>query len=154
MQGKGVAVGNTSAFLFLIFLSVRCSPSRPRSPSVSCTLNPPSPRRHAENYCSSVPLAERRFQALRLVALPLRHLLTTWLAPLLRETSRWTLRRSTSTCRPSPAAAMALSFLQLVRMGGEAGREVGTVRVGCHVASPALPLSLPSPSITRVSCGP
>lgn len=38
--------------------------------------------------------------------------------------------------------------------GGKAGREGGTVREGYQVASPAFPLSLPSPSITRVWCGP
>lgn len=148
VQGRGVANGKTFTFPLLISLPARCSPLQPQSPSASCTPSPPGPRRHVENYCFSVPLEGRRTRALRLVAPPLRHLLNPWLAPLPREISKWTLRRSTSICRPSPAAAMALSFPQLVR---RMGRAVG---MESQAASPGLLLPFLSPSITRVSCGP
>ena len=169
LQGRGVAHGDTSAFPCLISLPARCSPSRPRSPTASCTPSPPSPRRLVESYCSSAPLEGRRTWALRLLApplrpldgrsllappprhkaLPLRRPLSPWLARPLRKTFLWTLRRSTSTCRPSPAAAEALSFPQLVRREGPTiwGWE-------SPAASPALPSPVPFPSITRVSCGP
>lgn len=107
--------GRTYAFPFLICLPVRRSPSWPWSLSASCTPSRPSLRRHMENYCPLTPLADKRTRALRLLAPPLEQLL----APLLRETSKWILKRSTSTCHPSPTAAMALSFPQLVRRKGE-----------------------------------
>lgn len=156
LQGRGVAHGDASAFPCLISLPARCSPSQPRSPSASCTPGPPSPRRLVESYCSSAPLEGGRTWALRLLAppprhkaLPLRHPLSSWLARPLRKTFLWTSRRSTSTCRPSPAAAKAPSFPQLVRREGLTiwGWE-------SPAASPALPSPVPFPSIIRVSCGP
>ncbi|XP_032165244.1 snRNA-activating protein complex subunit 2 isoform X2 [Mustela erminea] len=102
------------------------SPSPPRSPSASCTPSPPSPHRRGESYCCSAPLAGGRTPARTLLAPPRRRMapprrpqLHPCLTPRRRrrrrqkQTSPWTSRRSTSTCRLFPAGVMALSFLQL-----------------------------------------
>ena len=128
MQGRGLADWRTSAFPSPISLPARYSPSRPQSPSASCTPSPPSPHRRVESSCCSAPLEGGRTRALRprrplapppsQVTPPLRHLPNPWLIPRLKEISPWTLRRSTSICQPSPAVARALNFLQLVRITG------------------------------------
>lgn len=148
MQGSGEADGRTSPFPSLIALPARSSPSRPRSPSASCTPSPPSPHRRVGSYCCSAPLEGGRTRALtprapplRRMAPPPRHRLHPWLTRRRKGTSPWTLRRSTSICRPSPAGAMALSFLQLVRVTGRGweGASPGQQGPPCPHPTPLCP---------------